>query len=80
MLVFTLLGDQLRQKRDFWCLMFFVLFIAVMAAYAVLTYLSSHLAVVCADLFNIVHGVNAMRSSSPPFIATSISEIFSARV
>jgi hypothetical protein len=44
--VFTLVGDQLRQRRDFWCLMFFVLFVVVMAAYAVLAYLSSHLSVV----------------------------------
>jgi hypothetical protein len=46
MVVFTLVGDQLRQRRDFWCLMFFVLFVVVMAAYAVLAYLSSHLSVV----------------------------------
>jgi hypothetical protein len=80
MLVFTLLGDQLRQKRDFWCLMFFVLFIAVMAAYAVLAYLSIHLSVVCANFLYVVYGADTMRSSSPPYTATSISEIFSARV
>ncbi|KIY02997.1 uncharacterized protein Z520_01463 [Fonsecaea multimorphosa CBS 102226] len=60
--VFTFTGQRLKERGDFWSLMFFVLALGMAAAYFILGFLSNHISVLVSSVYRREHFSNLLRN------------------
>ncbi|OQV00428.1 hypothetical protein CLAIMM_05922 [Cladophialophora immunda] len=60
--VFTFTGHKLKERGDFWSLMFFILALGMAVAYFILGFLSNHVSVLVSSVYRREHFVNLLRN------------------
>ncbi|OAP58471.1 hypothetical protein AYL99_07561 [Fonsecaea erecta] len=60
--VFTFTGQRLKERGDFWSLMFFILALGMAVAYFILGFLSNHLSVLVSSVYRREHFSNLLRN------------------
>ncbi|OAG39811.1 hypothetical protein AYO21_05876 [Fonsecaea monophora] len=60
--VFTFTGQKLKDRGDFWSLMFFILALGMLVAYATLGFFSSHISVLVSSVYRREHFANLLRN------------------